>query len=139
MNSRGAAQTNDSLAMAPRQRTRKLATCGSRVFNRSCSLVDRRRSSQPWCARRWSELKEAGGGAKRPNRWRSRARAVRTAVVFRAVLALFVIGFGSKMDGRRSCCVKGLSSIGGVAGMAWSDGEQWQVRVCRVMEREDGF
>ena len=88
---------------------------GHVVFNRSCSHVDRRRSSQPWCARHWSELRKAGGGAKWLNRWRSREGAVRAAVVVRAVLALFVAGSGPGMDGWRSCCVKDPSPVGGVA------------------------
>ena len=137
MGSREAASTNGSFVTAPRRSTRKLAARGSWVFNRSSSLANRRRSSQPWWARRWSELKETGGGAKRPDRRQSRAGAVRTTVVFRAVLAPFVASSGPDMDGRSSCCVEGLSSVGGVAGTAWFGGEQWQVRVCRFMEREE--
>ena len=57
-------------------------------------------------------------------------------MVVRAVLASFDAGSGSKTNCRSSCGAKDLSSVGEEAGTALFDFEQYQARVCRVIERE---
>ena len=75
-----------------------------------CSTLVRAKGGQWWDETAKSTAKSRGS---RP-----------TAVVFRAISMLFVAGSGPKMGGRRSCCVKDPSPIGGVAGMVRVDGEQ---------------
>ena len=57
-------------------------------------------------------------------------------MVVRAVLASFDAGSGSETNCRSSCGAKDLSSVGDEVGTALFSFEQYQARVCRVIERE---
>ena len=58
-------------------------------------------------------------------------------MVVRAVLAPFVAGSGSETNCRSLGCAKDLSPVEEEAGTTLFGGEQYQARVCRVMEREE--
>ena len=128
MSSRGVAPMNGSFVVAPRRSTRRATTRASTSWKISDDGTDQAWGDKLGAPPSRAEQEESqNGGEVAGSAMKTRAgREVRCC--FRQFSMPFDAVFGRRRDGQRWKGVEVTLSFDVVARMAWSSGEQWQVK-----------